>query len=146
MLEFKKHEERETSIRMILVFTVVMDLVLCQLINPRKQNKEKKEDIQQHKDEIEFSLHFFLFQLLSKRSHNDVPHFQYLFLGQQKIFSLSFTATKQKHYEINRDTQQKQKQKRSRFPKGLSGAYFFYKISFAFLTFSRQPNKAFCKV
>lgn len=113
MLELKTNEKREISLRTILAFTFVMDLVLYQLIYPREQNKENNGDIQWRKDEMKFSLHCFLFQPLSKSSHNHIPHFRYLFLGQQNLFSLSFTATKQRHYEINRDTQQKEKQKKT---------------------------------
>ena len=146
MLEFKKHEKRETSFRMILVFTVVMDLVLCQLINPRKQNKEKKEDIQQHKDEIEFSLHFFLFQLLSKRSHNDVPHFQYLFLGQEKKNFTEFHGNQTEALRNKQRCTTETETEKITVSERIKWSLFFYKISFAFPTFSRQPNKAFCKV
>lgn len=131
MLELKPNEKREISLRTILAFTFVMDLVLYQLIYPREQNKENNGDIQQRKDEMKFSLHFFLFQSLSKSSHNHIPHFRYLFLGQQNLFSLSFTASKQRHCEINRDTQQKEKQKKTQVERIFVQIFFCYSNVFS---------------
>lgn len=131
MLELKTNEKREILLRTILAFTFVMDLVLYQLIYPREQNKENNGDIQQRKDEMKFSLHFFLFQPLSKSLHNHIPRFRYLFLGQQNLFSLSFTATKQRHYEINRDTQQKEKQKKTQVERIFVQIFFCYSDVFS---------------
>lgn len=83
------------------------------------------------KDEMKFSLHFFLFQPLSKSSHNHIPHFRHLFLSQQNLFSLSFTATKQRHYEIHRDTQQKEKQKKTQVERIFVQIFFSYSDVFS---------------
>lgn len=135
MLELKTNEKRETSLRTILAFTFVMDLVLYQIIYPREQNKENNGDIQYEKTKWN-SPSISSCSSPSPKARIIIFH----------IFGISFLVNKIYFHWVSRQPNRgtmkyTEIHNRKRNRKKLRWSVFLYKFSLAIPMFSRQANK-----